>query len=429
MTFIAIFVARQVSGEQGDGVALLYVLPTTLVALELGLVAALWASALSLALLGIWVLDAQVAVTGENLLAPVTGLLVVGLVAGRFGDRMRDAQMRQRLLLESGLALANLKVADDLAAKVAEQALQLPSSTGARVELTDSSCVEAGDWSEREGTESAPIEVRGVRYGTLAVSGRARPLPEDQATLATLALQAAVAAENRRLLEIERERAAIHADLAQARRGLVERGRQLSELIERQEAERHKIAYELREQAAQTLAAVLLGLGALDREADSPSIGPKLGELQSDIGSTLSSLRSLAASLRPPLELGLEAALENLGQDGPGRTIQEMRIELPRTGRLSSESETIVYRVTEEAVAAVGSAELVAVTSRADGTEILVSVKGAAHPVPEERLAVLRARLELIGGSLVATETELRAGIPVRSACARSDPGGNVASR
>lgn len=78
-------------------------------------------------------------------------------------------------------------------------------------------------------------------------------MPEDHATLAILALQAAGAAESRRLLESERERAVIRAELQEARGHLAERGGQLREVIQRQEAERHHVAYELREQSAQTL--------------------------------------------------------------------------------------------------------------------------------------------------------------------------------
>ena len=54
---------------------------------------------------------------------------------------------------------------------------------------------------------------------------------EDHATLAILALQAAGAAESRRLLESERERAVIRAELQEARGHLAERGGQLREVI------------------------------------------------------------------------------------------------------------------------------------------------------------------------------------------------------
>jgi signal transduction histidine kinase len=93
--------------------------------------------------------------------------------------------------------------------------------------------------------------------------------------------------------------------------GLFVTRHQLRELITRQEAERHHVADELHEQAAQTLAGVLLGLRALEREFESDLAAPKLGTLRSNVDSTLRTLRSLAVSLRPQvLQLGLQAALE-----------------------------------------------------------------------------------------------------------------------
>ena len=415
--FIVVFALCHTGPEVGEGIALLYVVPIALVALELGLVAGICASALALGLVGVWALDSHTELDAVGFLTRGVAYVAVGVLAGRFSDRMRDAHAREELLLESGLTLAHLDVSDDLPATVAQQAQRLASTDVARVELSSNGTAEADSAGDDDGWEERfPIELGGTSYGTLIVL-RSRPfMPEDHATLAILALQAAGAAESRRLLESERERAVIRAELQEARGHLAERGGQLREVIQRQEAERHHVAYELREQSAQTLAAVLLGLGALERQLGSGLAEPRLGELRSDIGCTLRSLRSLAASMRPPLELGLRTALEGLAarsRDGPA--FAELTIALPERRSLNAEVETIIYRVAEEALAAVGGARLLAVRAQADGSELAIDVQGAHRGIQPERLAVLRARIELVGGTLVAHDTALRAVIPLPS--------------
>jgi signal transduction histidine kinase len=426
--FAAVFSLRH-SSSDADGLALLSVVPIALVALELGLVAGIAAAALALGLVGVWALEDSADLAAFDVFMVAVAYLAVAMVAGRFGDRMRDAHARQQLLLESGLRLAHLERVDDLPAAVARHAQRLSSSRGVRVELTRGSGVESGVWEQGRVEERVPIEVRGIRYGTLAVS-RSRPITaEDRATLTILALQAAVAAESRQLLDSERERAVIRLELQDARRHLAERGDQLRELIVRQEAERHHVADELHEQAAQTLAAVLLGLGALERELASELAAPRLGALRSDIGSTLRSLRSLAVSLRPPaLELGLQAAVEQLADGARRGGSGEMWVALREADGVSEEVETMVYRVVEEALEALGAARSVSVGTQRDGSELVIDVRGARHAIAQARLAVLTARVELVGGTVAATDTELRAVIPLGGSREPDAPPAPVAS-
>jgi signal transduction histidine kinase len=334
--------------------------------------------------------------------------LAVGGAAGRFSDRMRNIQRRQSLLLESGLALANLTRAEDLPATLAQDARTLLGSRGARVELIDRTPVESGVIDEPSGR--VPIETRGVRYGTLAVSAARTISPEDRVTLGILALQAAMAAESQRQLQDARQRAVLRMELHDARSHLAERGHQLRELITSQEAERHHVADELHEQAAQTLAGVLLGLRALERELDSDLAAPKLDTLRSNVDSTLRTLRSLAVSLRPPvLQLGLQAALEALAAEARDRGFTEMTVALEGIEDLSAEAQTIVYRVVEEALDAVGGAGTVVVRAEPAERELVIALDGGARPIARERLAVLSARLELVRGTLSATANGLRA--------------------
>jgi hypothetical protein len=54
------------------------------------------------------------------------------------------------------------------------------------------------------------------------------------------------------------------------------------------------------------------------------------------------------------------------------------------------------------------------VRARTGAGELLIDIEGAQQAISHERLAVLRARLELIGGTLTAAPTELRIVIPLR---------------
>jgi signal transduction histidine kinase len=415
LLFALVFALRLLITGERETIGLLYVVPISLVALELGLLAGVLAAAFSVVLLGAWSLQSGVAISILDFVTRAVAYLSVGVVAGRFGERMREVHRRQEQLLDAGLQLAHLDRGDELPVTLARQAKQLVPSRGARVELRGGESAQVGDPRADGVPYQVPIEVRGSRYGMLTVAHSHPIREEDHATLEILALQAAVAAENWRLLASERERALIRAELQEARVRLADRAGQLRELITRQEAERHELAYQLSEQAAQSLAAVLLGLAALERELGSGLAPPRLGSLRSDVDSTIRSLRSLAVGLRPPaLSLGLRAALERLAEAARVSGIGEMQVALQDTEGLSAETETMVYRVVEEALAAVGAARLVCVRSGEDGTELIVDVEGAHDAIVHQRLAVLRARMELIGGTLSATERELRAAIPLR---------------
>ncbi len=407
--FATIFVLCQSSGNVTDAIAVLYVIPISLVALELGLTAGVACAALALGLVGVWALTTHAGLEAVGVFTRGAAYLAVGAVTGRFSDRMHNIQQRQSLLLQSGLALANLTRAEDLPATLAQGARALLGSPGARVELIDRTPVQSGVIGESP--ERLPIETRGVRYGTLAVGSARTISPEDRVTLGILALQAAVAAENQRLFQDARERATLRMELHDARSHLAERGHQLRALITRQEAERHHVADALHEQAAQTLAGVLLGLGALERELDPDLAAPKLGTLRSNVDSTLRTLRSLAVGLRPPvLQLGLQTALQALAvkaRDGGGST--EMTVALEGASDLSAETQTIVYRVIEEALDALGGSRSVIVNAEPADRELVIVLDGGARPIARERLAILRARLELVRGTLSATANDLRA--------------------
>jgi signal transduction histidine kinase len=407
-SFATIFALRQSSGDAADTISLLYVIPISLVALELGLTAGVVAAAFALVLVDVSALTPHAALGALGVGTRGAAYLAVGAVTGRFSDRMRDIQRRQSLLLESGLGLVNLTHAEDLSAMLARDAHTLVNAFGARVELIGRAPVESG---VLEGpAERVPIQARGIRYGTLDVAASHPISPEDRVMLGILTLQAALSAENQRLLDDVRERAMLRGELQDARSHLAERGDQLRELMASHEAERHHVADELHEQAAQTLAGVLLGLRAIERELESDLAAPKLGALRSNVDSTLRTLRSLAVSLRPPvLQLGLKAALDALAAETSDQGSTEITVALEGISDLSPDAETILYRIVEEALDAAGGAGSITVTAEPASGELVIALDGGKHPIPHERLAILSARLELLHGTLTATTNKLRA--------------------
>ena len=177
--FAAVALLRQTSSDAADVVALLAVVPIALVALEFGLLVGVGAALVALGLVGVLTLDVHSGTVGLSTAA--VAYLAIGAIAGRFGDRMRDAQARQHLLLKSGLALAHLDGAQDIAATLAQQAQEATYSRGARVELSGAPAVESGVVGQEGEQEHVAIELHGVGYGTLVLSGSGETLLRSSA--------------------------------------------------------------------------------------------------------------------------------------------------------------------------------------------------------------------------------------------------------
>ena len=427
VTYGLVFILRWVTGDPMDALDLLYVVPIALVALELGLLAGVCSALVGSAL----VMESWLGVHGGvDPVAVATHTVVfvaVGVIAGRFSDRMRDAQRRQRRLLGSGLALAHLVDVADLPRRCVRQGAQLLGSDHVRVRMEPGGTGTRAARVTRTGLveQAFPIQGRELHYGTLLVGG-SRPLREDdRAALSILALQAAVAAENAELLASVRERAVIDDELQDARLQLRVRASQLRDLIARQESERGALAYELHEQAAQVLAAVLWGLAALQRELRTVSASPNLkGRLRRDVGSAMGSLRTLAVSLKPAtLALGFRDSASSGSSKAAREKGCSVDLGLEGTDDLDPEARTLVYRAVEEALHAAPTPDSIAVRTRRHGDELSVGIH-VAHAIDPEALNILRARVYLLGGEVHADDRCVQAVIPLdhRRGTAQSAP-------
>ncbi len=132
--------------------------------------------------------------------------------------------------------------------------------------------------------------------------------------------------------------------------------RELSQqLVAAQEEERRKLSRELHDHVGQTLTALRMELGRLERShADpSPRLRSTVGECRGLVDDMVHTVRDLALGLRPSMldDLGLKPALEWLARDFTRRS--NVPVELSVTGRLEALSDlhrTCIYRVVQESL-------------------------------------------------------------------------------
>ncbi len=416
VAFVVIFVILQQSGDSAEAIGLLYVVPIALVALALALAAGLAAAAVALVLSAIWMVTKDPGFdtlkdSGPDTLGFGTHALAtvcVGGIAGRFSDRMRFGLERQEGLLDSGLDLARLGDLEPLPTTLVEQAQQLVGAVAVRVTLVDAPTVERGNPSGE--LLAIPIASRGIEFGTLEVSAGAgrRFNPEERVTLRMLALQAAIAAHNQRLLAGERERVALHSELELTRRNLSDQFRNAGHVLDQHEEERREIGRQLHEQVAQTVAAALIAINLLEGDVADTVIDPsRIESARRCMHDCLGDLRALASSLRPAVldELGLVPALERICAEEGVRTSQTIALDVdPSVEGLPTGIETSAYRIVEEALKSVDGITDVSASIDEPDDRLRIEIGSSSNGLDEhrmqEQLGTMRARLELLGGVL-----------------------------
>jgi PAS domain S-box-containing protein len=128
----------------------------------------------------------------------------------------------------------------------------------------------------------------------------------------------------------------------------------LNQVITVQEEERSRIARELHDETAQSLASLLMGLGALQETRSVKAARAQARDLQQVATRALAEVRRLAWGLRPSVldDLGLATALARYAADF-GRT-RGITVRVETTGvddrRLAPSVETALYRIMQEAL-------------------------------------------------------------------------------
>lgn len=201
------------------------------------------------------------------------------------------------------------------------------------------------DQSATESWLGVPLFARGNVAGLFALSKReVGSFNEEHLKLAeAMSSQASVAVENAILFK-QMEAATVRM------RALSRR------LVEAQESERRTLARELHDEAGQALASLRFGLRLLDREiGHGGDVTGRTAELMERTDAVIDSLHRLAADLRPASldHLGLEAALRQYSRSAGSKFGIEVHFKARgmRGERFSTEVETALYRVVQEAMA------------------------------------------------------------------------------
>jgi PAS domain S-box-containing protein len=134
-----------------------------------------------------------------------------------------------------------------------------------------------------------------------------------------------------------------------------ERAQLLDKTVQAAEEERTRLAAELHDGPIQRLTTMGYDLARAHRWLEKHDLDKGLGILESSqnqLSSEINGLRELMASLRPPVldEVGLEAALREHVKTFSARHNLTCSIETALDKRLEPEIETVLYRVTQEAL-------------------------------------------------------------------------------
>lgn len=213
---------------------------------------------------------------------------------------------------------------------------------------------------------------------------------------------------------------AVGRDITEHKLEKEERMRLLQRLVTAQEDERQRIARELHDQTGQYLAALLMGLKALENLTAPASLARgSVGKLQALAARFSQDARRLALELRPTAldDLGLHAALTNYVDEWSERS--GITIDFHSNGlinrRLPQHIETALYRVIQETLNNVlkhARAGRVSVILENRGGRVLAVLEddgvgfdveaALGAPIVERRLGLtgMRERIEAVGGTL-----------------------------
>jgi signal transduction histidine kinase len=183
-------------------------------------------------------------------------------------------------------------------------------------------------------------------------------------------------------------------------------------IVAGQELERGRLARELHDEIAQSLASLLVGLRTLEAELVDGTPKAAVAGLRELAVATLEDVRRLAVELRPKAldDFGLDAALEHLAQRWQAGT----GIEVAFTAhlgeeRLPGETATAFYRIVQEALLnVVKHAEArhvsILVTRKNENVVTVIEDDGRgfdpAVPSTGIGLDTMRERVALLGGQI-----------------------------
>lgn len=188
-----------------------------------------------------------------------------------------------------------------------------------------------------------------------------------------------------------------------------------SKVISAQDEERARVARELHDSAAQSLAALALQLSAAARDSRDPDLAERLTLVRKIVGDVLEEIRAISRSMHPRVldDLGLPAALEHLARQMRDRTPIEVEVEAAAVSELVSPVLTsALYRVAQEAITnalrhARATSVRVRLESVREGLRLTVQDDGTGFDLaraeadrPGMGLFSMRERVALVDGAL-----------------------------
>ncbi|MFL5545415.1 MAG: histidine kinase [Gemmatimonadaceae bacterium] len=187
-----------------------------------------------------------------------------------------------------------------------------------------------------------------------------------------------------------------------------------AEVVYAEERERARVARELHDSVAQTLAAASFQIAAASHEIGEHQISPRLTEVRELLRTAIEEIRNVSRSLHPRVatDLGLPSALEALGDATRQRSLIDVDVNVDITGVIIPPAvSATLYRVAQEALrnverhADAGRARIL-LRARPGYVELEVTDNGRGFEGPLERkradsgFAAMRERLSLAGGEL-----------------------------
>jgi signal transduction histidine kinase len=208
-----------------------------------------------------------------------------------------------------------------------------------------------------------------------------------------------------------------------------------SEIIGAGDRERAYVARELHDSVAQTLAALVMQLGAAARDSSDASLTSRLDDIKQIGNDALEEVRMLAHTMHPRVldDLGLIAALRNLGRQVGERASVTVTVEGEETADASDippAIASVLYRVAQEAVSNAvrhGHAQNVRIAVTADNDtatlEVVDNGQGFNAQEAERRrpgmgLFTMRERVALVNGRFEIV-SQPGAGTRVTATCPR----------
>ncbi|MGD0815954.1 MAG: response regulator [Verrucomicrobiota bacterium] len=276
--------------------------------------------------------------------------------------------------------------------------------------------------------------IKGQSYGRHTARSIRYAIERKQGEESLKQAEAALQQERAQLEKKVRERTTelsalnevLHGEILQRQRAEEEHQLVRRRLSEAQETERGRISRELHDRLGQDLTALKLGLQNLRRQgASAHTAGESLGKLEKLVENLMSDVHRLAWKLRPSVldDMGLDRALQRYTEEWTQTTGVPVDLHTSKdleSHRLPREFETILYRITQEAltnVARHAQAKRVSVlVERRPGFVLLIveddgqgfdAQSVGAAPAGPGKLGVLgmQERVRLAGGSLSIEST------------------------